>query len=117
MDFAEPIPTALLLATFGLLMAVSVVFSRTLDRLGLPIVLLFLVLGMLAGSEGLGGVAFGTSYDDYRFALRLGTLALCLILFDGGMSTSWKSVKEVIAPASVLATFGVVGTAALIAVA
>ena len=44
--------TAFLLATFGILLAVSVVFSKALDRLGVPIVLLFLVLGMLAGSEG-----------------------------------------------------------------
>ena len=115
MEISEPLATALLFGTFGLLMAVSVIFSRALERLGLPIVLLFLVLGMLAGSEGLGGVMFGATYDDYDFAFRLGTLALCLILFDGGLSTPWSAVREGIGPASVLATIGVVGTAGLVA--
>lgn len=117
MILTEPIPTALLLGTFGLLMAVSVVFSRALDRLGLPIVLLFLLLGMLAGARVIGGLEFGGEQEDYRFAFRLGTLALCLILFDGGMSTSWSAVRPALAPASVLATFGVVGTAGLVALA
>src|SRR5688500_10241324 len=108
MALAEPLPTAFLLATFGLLMAVSVVFSRTLDRLGVPIVLLFLVLGMLAGSEGLLGLAF----NDFRFAFRLGTMALIFILFDGGLNTPMSNIRQGIGPASVLATVGVVWTAA-----
>lgn len=68
---------------------------------------------MLAGSEGLGRIAF----DDYRFAFRLGTLALALILFDGGLNTPLASVRRAAAPAGVLATVGVAGTAALVAAA
>src|SRR4051812_23889895 len=109
----EPEATALLLATCGLLLGVSVIFSRASQRTGVPIALLFLAVGMLAGSEGLGHIAF----DDYRFAFRLGTLALALILFDGGLNTPLTAVRKVLAPAGILATVGVVGTAALVAVA
>src|SRR3954463_6840054 len=109
----EPEATALLLATCGLLLGVSVIFSRASQRTGVPIALLFLAVGMLAGSEGLGHIAF----DDYRFAFRLGHLALALILFDGGLNTPLGAVRKVLAPAGILATLGVVGTAALVAVA
>jgi potassium/hydrogen antiporter len=107
----EPEATALLLATCGLLLGVSVVFSRASQRTGVPIALLFLLVGMLAGSEGLGRIAF----DDYHFAFRIGTVALALILFDGGLNTPLSAVKKVMAPAGILATAGVVGTAALVA--
>lgn len=108
----EPTATALLLTVLGGLLAISVLFSRAFDRLGVPVVLLFLLLGVLAGSDGFGAIAF----DDYDLAFRLGTLALILILFDGGLNTSVSSVKRGLAPASVLATLGVALTAALIAV-
>ncbi len=108
---SEPHATALLLAVLGALIAFSVLFSRPADRLGVPVVLLFLVIGMIGGSEGIGGVAF----DDYNVAVRLGTLALVLILFDGGLNTSIASIRKVIWPASVLATFGVAATAGLVA--
>jgi potassium/hydrogen antiporter len=104
---AEPNATALLLVVFGLLVAFSVLFSRTIDRLGIPIVLLFIVLGMLGGSEGLGGLPF----ENYGLAVRLGTIALVLILFDGGLNTSVNSIRSVAAPASILATVGVALTA------
>jgi cell volume regulation protein A len=110
---SEPQATALLLATCGLLLGVSVVFSRASSRTGVPIALLFILVGMLAGSEGLGRIAF----DDYRFAFRLGTLALALILFDGGLNTPLAAVRRAAAPAGVLATVGVAGTAALVAAA
>ncbi|HPM24968.1 MAG TPA: cation:proton antiporter, partial [Phycisphaerae bacterium] len=103
--------TALLLGAFGVLLAFSALFSRALERLGIPVVLLFLVLGMLAGSEGLGGIAF----EDYRFAFRMGTAALVLILLDGGLCTSVDAVRRSFVPAGILATVGVVGTAALVA--
>src|SRR5215218_9630243 len=107
----EPEATALLLATCGLLLGVSVVFSRASQRTGVPIALLFLAVGMLAGSEGLGRIDF----EDYRFAFRVGVVALALILFDGGLNTPLNAVRKAIAPAGVLATLGVVGTAALVA--
>lgn len=108
---AEPNATAALLGVLGLLVAISVMFSRVVNRLGLPIVLLFLVLGIVGGSEGFGRIEF----DDYGFAVRMGTMALVLILFDGGLSTSVSSIRQVLAPAGVLATVGVALTAALVA--
>ncbi len=110
---SEPFATAALVFTFGLLMAVSVLFSRALEKLGVPILLLFLLLGIAAGSEGIGGIEF----DNYQFAFRIGALALILILFDGGLNTPWRSVKGGIGPATSLATFGVVGAAGLTACA
>ena len=107
----EPEATALLLATCGVLLAVSVVFSRASQRFGFPIALLFLGVGMLAGSEGIGGIQF----DDYHFAFRIGVLALALILFDGGLNTPLSAVRRAAAPAGVLATLGVAGTAVLVA--
>ncbi|MCI0572027.1 MAG: potassium/proton antiporter [Myxococcaceae bacterium] len=112
MTTSEPYATALLLVIFGLLMAVSAVFSRASGRLGVPVALLFLIIGMIAGREGVGGVAF----DDYRFAFRLGTVALTLILFDGGLNTPLSAVREGARPAAVLATVGVAATALLVAV-
>jgi cell volume regulation protein A len=107
----EPNSTALLLLVLGILVAVSALSSRTSDRFGVPVVLLFLVLGMLGGSQGFGGIAF----NNYGLAARVGTTALALILFDGGLSTSASSVRRIVFPAAVLATAGVVLTAVLIA--
>jgi cell volume regulation protein A len=109
----EPIATAVLLTAFGVLLAVSVGLSRASARLGLPIVLLFLGVGVLAGSEGLGQIAF----EDYQFAYRVGTVALVFILFDGGLNTSFNSARPVLAPSVLLATVGVLAVAALVGVA
>jgi cell volume regulation protein A len=103
--------TALLLAVLGLLVALSALLARPIDRLGVPIVLLFIALGMLGGSEGIGGIEF----DDYHFAMQVGTIYLVLILFDGGMSTSLGAIRRVLAPATILATVGVALTAFLMA--
>ena len=73
----------------------SVGLSRASARLGLPVALLFLLVGVLAGSEGLGHIAF----EDYQFAFRVGTAALVLILFDGGLNTPLASARAVLAPA------------------
>lgn len=102
---------AITVALFGLLLLLSVLSSRAAERTGLPLSLLFLGVGMLAGSEGLGRVSF----EDYDLAYRLGSLALALILFDGGLNTPVNTVRRVFWPASVLATAGVVLTAALLA--
>lgn len=108
----EPLPTAAVLAVLGTLLVASALFSRAGQRLGIPVALIFLSVGMLAGSEGIGRIAF----EDYRFAYRLGTAALVFILFDGGLNTPVATVRRVAGPAAVLATVGVVGTAALLAV-
>ncbi|HEY7529876.1 MAG TPA: potassium/proton antiporter [Gemmatimonadota bacterium] len=108
----EPFTIALLLATAGVLLAVAALSSRITDRLGVPFGLVFLAIGILAGSEGLGGIEF----ENYGFAFRVGTVALVLILFDGGFNTPLGPMRRVLAPAGVLATIGVVATAALTAV-
>ncbi len=110
---SEPGATSALLLIFGLLLAFSIIFGRYVERSGVPVALLFLGLGMLAGSEGIGGVAF----DNYGFAFRVGTMALVLILFDGGLNTKLRAVRQAVAPATVLATIGVALTAGLVALA
>jgi cell volume regulation protein A len=105
--------TAVALALLGLLMGLSVVASRAAGRASVPLALLFLGIGMLAGSEGVGGIAF----ESYPLAFRLGTVTLVLILFDGGLGASYATVKRVLVPATVLATVGVVATALLVALA
>jgi cell volume regulation protein A len=109
---AEPARTALGLLAAGLLAAACVLFSSLSRRFGVPVVLVFLALGMLGGSEAIGGVHF----EDYSLAFQVGTVALVLILFDGGLNTPLSSVGDALRPAVVLATLGVVGTAALVAV-
>src|SRR5690242_13892895 len=100
---AEPFATAVVLTAFGGLLAASVGLSRVSARLGLPVALLFLLVGVLAGSEGLGHIAF----EDYGFAFRVGTTALVLILFEGGLNTPAGAARQVLAPAAMLATVGV----------
>jgi potassium/hydrogen antiporter len=108
---AEPLRTALLLTTAGLLLGASVLFSRASHRIGVPIALLLLAVGMVSGSEGIGGIAF----ENYGFAFRLGTVALALILFDGGLNTPLAALRRSWAPATTLATVGVVLTALAVA--
>ena len=110
MNLAEPALTAAMLTAFGLLAGISALFSRASDRVGVPLALLFLALGMLAGAEVFGLIDF----NDYRLAFRLGIAALVLILFDGGLNTPSSVVARGLAPAGVLATFGVAGTAVLL---
>ncbi len=109
---SEPAATAAILAAFGVLLAASVALSRASSRIGLPVALLFLTVGVLAGSEGIGHIAF----EDYAFTFRVGTTALCFILFDGGLNTPVASARTVLGPAVTLATVGVAATAALVAV-
>jgi potassium/hydrogen antiporter len=109
MPSGEPFTTALLLSTAGLLLAASVIFSGATRRLGMPVGLVFVAIGMVAGRDGMG-----LPPVDYAFAWRLGSVALALILFDGGLNTPLASFRVALAPAAVLATAGVVGTAALV---
>jgi len=108
MPSGEPFATAILLATAGALLLASVLFSGATRRLGLPVGLVFVAIGILAGSEGL----FGLHFHDFDFAWRVGTVALTLILFDGGLNTPLPSIRVALGPAAVLATAGVAGTAA-----
>lgn len=97
----------------GLLLALGVASSRVSARLGVPVLVLFLGVGMLAGSEGLGRVPF----EDYALANAVGTVALALILFDGGLRTGLSSVRASWRPALALSTVGVAVTAGLVGLA
>lgn len=93
----------------GILLLLGVMSSKLSTRIGLPVLVLFLGLGMVAGSDGPGGIEF----QNYDLANRLGTIALCIILFDGGMRTRLSSLKTAYKPALVLSTLGVVLTGGL----
>lgn len=112
MATSEPSATAFLLVVLGVLVGLSALFSRASRSFGLPVALLFLAVGMAAGAEGIGGLRF----EDYGFAFRVGTVALVLILFDGGLSTPAEALRGGLGPAAVLATLGVVATAAVVGV-
>jgi cell volume regulation protein A len=109
---SEPHATAVFFMVVALLLATSALVSHATQRLRVPVGLIFLAIGMLAGSEGLGGIAF----DDYQFAFRIGSAALALILFDGGLNTPVDTLRRALAPAGLLATVGVVGTMVLVAI-
>jgi potassium/hydrogen antiporter len=111
LNTAEPLTTALFMLTLGTLIAISALFSRAMGKAGIPVALLFIGIGVLAGSEGFGGIEF----EDYNFAFRLGAIALVLILFDGGLNTPLLAVRQYIKPAATLATLGVVLTALIVA--
>jgi cell volume regulation protein A len=108
----EPFATAVGLAAAGGLLLVATLLSPVSQRLGVPVLLFVLGVGMLAGSEGVGGIPF----DDYLLTFRVGTIALVLILFDGGLGTAPSALRQVLAPSLVLATVGVLITAAGVAV-
>ena len=91
----------------GLLLAAGIAAAKVADRVRVPGLLLFLGLGMLAGSEGIGGVEF----DDAELTRTLGTIGLVLILFEGGLSAGWSAIRPVIGTAVSLATAGTVITA------
>lgn len=95
-----------LLGVAGLLLA-SVLASKVSDRFGVPALLFFLALGMLAGSEGLGGIYF----DDPNLTQWVGIVALNLILFAGGLDTSFKDIRPVLKEGVILASLGVFLTA------
>lgn len=98
-----------LLLLAAVLILLGVLSSKLSARLGLPVLVLFLITGMLAGENGIGGIVF----DNAVAAHALGTLALALILFDGGLQTPVSSIRKVWKPASLLATVGVLATAAI----
>jgi len=89
------------------LLLICVLVSKVSDRFGVPALLLFLILGMLAGSDGPGGIYF----DDPALAQSVGIIALVLILFSGGLDTEWSHVRPVLKEGLLLATVGVLITA------
>jgi len=102
--------------SIGILLAALLILAGILSslvalRFGAPLLLAFLLIGMLAGESGPLGIRF----DDVRLAYTIGSVALALILFDGGLRTRYQSFRNVIGPAGLLATIGVLVTAALTA--
>src|SRR6201995_5510492 len=100
---------AILILIAGVLLAAGIVGALLADRVRVPALLLFLALGMLAGSEGLGGIHF----DNAELARTLGTIALVLILFEGGLTSGWSEIRPVLGTAASLATLGTLATALL----
>ena len=99
---------------FGAALAlVGILSSLAASRFGVPLLLVFLVVGMLAGEDGPGGFAF----SNYKLTYMVGSAALAIILFDGGLRTRLATVRAVIGPAGVLASIGTLITAAITALA
>ena len=97
---------------FSILLIACIVSSKVSDRFGIPSLVVFLAVGMLAGSDGL----LGLSFDNRQIAQDVGTIALIFILYAGGLDTNLKSIRPVMINGIILATLGVVLTAGAIAV-
>lgn len=91
----------------SLLLLLSIVFAKRAFKFGVPTLLLFLVIGMLAGSEGIGGIHF----DDPKLAQFIGIVSFNFIMFSGGLDTNWNSVKPILREGLALSTIGVLLTA------
>ncbi len=102
-----------LLLICGLLLVISILASVLSNRLGAPILLTFLIIGMLAGTDGI----IGLDFDDPDMAFFIGSTALVIILFDGGMRTNPQRFRVALWPAISLATVGVALTCTLVACA
>ncbi len=95
-----------LLLFLGILFLISLFATKAGYRFGVPVLLLFLGIGMIFGTDGLG-----FEFENYKTAQAIGTIALCIILFSGGLDTKYTEIKPIIRQGGVLATFGVLLTA------
>ncbi len=102
-----------LLLLGALLVMLGILSSLIATRFGAPLLLVFVGIGMLAGEDGPGGISF----SDYRTTYLIGSLALAVILFDGGLRTHLNTLRGAVIPATLLASVGVVVTAGLVGVA
>ena len=91
----------------SLLLLISIIAGKTSYKFGVPTLLLFLAIGMLAGSDGIGGIHF----DDPKLAQFIGIVSLNFILFSGGLDTNWNAVKPILRQGITLSTIGVLLTA------
>ena len=101
----------LLLLFIATILLLSVLLSKLSAHVGMPVLLAFLFLGMLFGSDGLAHIPF----ENYDFANQISTVALLFIIFYGGFGTNWKAARRVALPSILLSTLGVLLTAALTA--
>src|SRR3954468_10394572 len=102
-----------LLLIVGGVLAASILVGLGASRAGVPALVAFIGLGMLLGSDGPGGIEF----DDAELARSVGVVCLAAILFEGGLSTSWRRLRAVAVPAALLSTVGVLVTALVTGVA
>jgi potassium/hydrogen antiporter len=109
----EDVEPGTLLLLVGGVLAGSMAVALGAARVGVPTLVAFLALGMLLGSDGPGGIDF----DDAELARTVGVAGLVAILYEGGLSTSWRRLRRVAVPAGLLATVGVVATAVLAGIA
>ena len=93
----------------GLVLIICITSTKVLYKFGVPMLLIFIVLGMLFGSDGLVGIYF----DNYEFTSQLCSLGLVFIMFYGGFGTNWKLAKPVSTPAILMSSLGVIITAGL----
>ena len=101
----------LILLILSLLFFVSIVADKIGYKFGVPALLLFLIVGMIFGSDGIGALFGGVGLQiDTGHAEALSTVAMCIILFSGGMDTKLSDVKSVLGPGIMLATVGVLIT-------
>ena len=96
-----------LLMVVGSLVLLSVLGNRVSEKFGLPILLVFIAIGMFAGNDGIGRIDF----ENYTTANFIGIFALAFILFSGGLDTDWRNVRPILLPSTILATLGVAVTA------
>ena len=100
------ISAELLLLTGSVLFFISMLLGKAGHRFGVPVLLLFLLVGMVFGSDG-----FGLQFENVQTAQMIGTICLTIILFSGGLDTKFNEIRPVIGPGVVLATLGVLITA------
>ncbi len=100
----------LVLLAGGLVLLASIVVTRAASRVGLPSLLLFLAVGVVVGEDGIG-----LNFDNYLLADHLGTVALAIILIEGGLTTRFGDIRKVLAPAAVLATVGIAVSMVIVA--
>ncbi|HEU0019072.1 MAG TPA: potassium/proton antiporter [Thermoleophilaceae bacterium] len=97
----------------GSLLALGIAATLLAGRLRVPGLVLFLVLGMAMGSDGLGLIEFGSTESDVELARTIGIIALALILFEGGLGAGWGEIRPVLRGAAPLASLGTLITAAI----
>lgn len=108
-------PTEYIFALSAVLLLLGIFSSKLSSWVNAPALLMFLGVGVLAGTEGIGQISFidwnGIAFTDYKIANFVGSLALCYILFAGGLDTHWKSIRSVVFTGGLLASLGVFLTA------
>jgi cell volume regulation protein A len=110
--FIQHFDTDYVILLCSILLILGVITTKFSTRLGVPALILFMLVGMIMGSDVLGIIYF----DNANIAQLIGVLALIIILFEGGLQTKWQTVRKVAAPSLTLATVGVLLTTSIVAI-